>query len=463
MLRFFNTLTRKNEAFKPIKKKEARMYTCGPTTYNYPHIGNYRAYLFEDVLRRYLKYKGDKVIQVMNITDVDDKTIRDSIKEGVSLKEFTSIYEKAFFEDLEALNIERAEFYPKATEHIKEMVEIIRGLLKKGVAYKSEDNSIYYDISKFKNYGKLAHIKVEKLKEGARVKKDEYEKEEARDFALWKAWDKNDGNVFWETEIGKGRPGWHIECSAMSMKYLGEHFDIHTGGIDNIFPHHENEIAQSEAFTGRKFVNYWLHCEHLLVDGKKMSKSLGNFYTLRDVLKKGYDPSSVRYLLISVHYRQPLNFTFKALDSASAAVERLNEFVRNLRYAKGEERKEVALICKKARQEFEKAMDDDLSMSNALAAVFDFIRDINRLMEKGISRKNAELAEKTMKNFDKVLGILEEKEEKLEKELAELIQKREKARKEKNFKEADKIRDILKKKGIRLDDTPYGVRWKKLF
>ncbi|MBW3023037.1 cysteine--tRNA ligase [Candidatus Woesearchaeota archaeon] len=272
-LKIFNTLTRKKEEFKPVKLP-VRMYNCGPTVYYYPHIGNYRAYVFADLIKRYLKYKGFKVKQVMNITDVDDKTIRDSQKEGISLKEFTEKYEKAFYEDLEKLNIDKADVFPKATEHIEEMVAIIKILLDKKIAYKSDDGSIYYDISKFPDYGKLAHIDVSELKAGARVKQDEYEKGQAQDFALWKAWDENDGDGFWETELGKGRPGWHIECSAMSMKSLGASFDIHTGGIDLVFPHHENEIAQSEAATGKKFVNYWVHNEWLLVDGKKMSKSL---------------------------------------------------------------------------------------------------------------------------------------------------------------------------------------------
>ncbi len=462
MLKFFNTLTRKLEEFKPLNKGSVRMYTCGPTVYNYPHIGNYRAYVFEDVLRRYLKYKGYTVTQVMNITDVDDKTIRDSQKEGISLSEFTQRYEKGFLEDLKTLNIEKAEHYPRATDYVNEMVEIIKVLLKKGIAYKTGDGSIYYDISKFKGYGKLAHIKVENLKEGARVKNDEYEKEEAKDFALWKSWDENDGPVFWNTELGKGRPGWHIECSAMSIKLLGEQFDIHTGGIDNIFPHHENEIAQSEAYSDKKFVNYWMHCDHLLVEGKKMSKSLGNFFTLRDILDKKYDPKAIRYLLISVHYKQQLNFTFSALDASKSAVSRLNEFIKNLGDAGGKENKKVASTIKKARLDFEKSLDDDLNMSNALAAVFDFVRDVNRMMEEGeLSKNNASECAALMKEFDKILGVLDEKEEILEGEIVALIEKRENARRGKNFVESDRIRDSLLERGIILEDTPKGVRWKK--
>jgi len=302
----YNTLTRQKEEFKPLKGKQVGFYSCGPTVYNVIHIGNLKSFLAEDVLKRYLTYKGFKVKHVRNITDVDDKTIRDSQKEGVSLKEFTDRYTKAFFEDLETVRILPADVYPKATEHIKQMVALVKKLLDKGIAYKGEDGSIYYDITKFPEYGKLAHIDFKTLKTGARVKQDEYEKGQAQDFALWKAWDKEDGKVFWETEIGKGRPGWHIECSAMSMAYLGDSFDIHGGGEDLIFPHHENEIAQSEGATGKKFAKYWVHNAFLQVNGEKMSKSLGNFYTLRDL--KGYNPIAVRYLMISGNYRRTLIF-----------------------------------------------------------------------------------------------------------------------------------------------------------
>src|SRR3989338_8353872 len=314
-LKLYNTLTRKKEVFKPIKDKIVNLYTCGPTIYDYAHIGNFRAYICSDILKRYLKYKGFKVKHIMNITDVDDKTIKGANQQKISLKDYTKKYEKIFFEDIEALNIDKADVFPKATEHIKEMIDLVKKLLKNGIAYKSEDGSIYYDISKFKDYGKLSHTKIKELKEGARVNQDSYEKESANDFALWKAYHEEDGNIFWQTEIGKGRPGWHIECSAMSMKYLGSHFDIHAGGVDLVFPHHENEIAQSEAFTGKKFVNYWFHNEHLLVDGRKMSKSLGNYYTLRDLLTKNYNPKAIRYLLLSTHYRQQLNFLKKNLKT----------------------------------------------------------------------------------------------------------------------------------------------------
>jgi len=463
-LKLYNTLTRKKEIFKPIKDKIVKFYTCGPTVYDFAHIGNFRAYVCSDILKRYLKYSGYKVKHVMNITDVDDKTIKGANKEGISLKNYTKKYENAFFEDIESLNIDKADVFPKATEHIKLMVVIIKKLLKNNVAYKSEDGSVYYDISKFKSYGKLSHTKVEGLKEGARVKQDSYEKEEAKDFALWKAYDKEDGNVRWKTEIGDGRPGWHIECSAMSMKYLGNHFDIHAGGVDLIFPHHENEIAQSEASTNKKFVNYWVHNEHLLVDGHKMSKSLGNFHTLRDLLDKGYHPKAIRYLLLSAHYRMQLNFTEEAVKAADNAVQRLNDFMIKLKEIKNNtNNKEIQKIIEKTKKLFEDAMDDDLNISFALSHIFEFVKEINTLMmDNKIGKNDAKKIIKTMTKFDKVLGILEEKEERLDSELKKLIDEREKARKEKNYRKADEIRNELKEKGIILEDTKEGVRWKKV-
>ncbi|MFH1332238.1 MAG: cysteine--tRNA ligase [archaeon] len=460
VLKFFNTLSRKLQAFKPLKDNEVRMYNCGPTVYNYVHIGNCRAFVSSDILKRYLLYKGFKVKQVMNITDVDDKTIRDSQKEGVGLKEFTERYTKAFFEDIKTLNMLSADVYPKATEHIPEMVILIEKLDKKKYTYVGEDKSIYYKISKFKNYGKLSGIKVDKLESSKRVKQDEYGKENAHDFALWKAYDSSDGEVFWDTKYGKGRPGWHIECSAMSMKYLGETFDIHTGGIDLIFPHHENEIAQSEGATGNPFVKFWLHNEYILVDGKKMSKSLGNFYTLRDVLQKGYKPRAVRYLLMSTHYRQPLNFTFDSLKAADAAVERLLNFMNYLDSVKGEkDSKTLTKLITKVKKGFEKHMDADLNTSSALASIFDFVRDVYKLK---VSRKDAESIKKVMFEFDRVLGILKVEEKTLSKEVEKLINEREEARKKKDFKKADAIREELSKKGVILEDTKEGVRWKTI-
>jgi cysteinyl-tRNA synthetase len=475
-MQFYNSLTRKKEEFKPIIKGLVRMYTCGPTVYNYAHIGNLRTFLFEDLLRRWLKYRGYKVKQVKNITDVEDKIIRDSQKQGKSLKDFTEFYTQSFFEDIDSLNMERAEAYPKATEHVKEMVEMIKLLLDKRTAYKTEDG-IYFSISKFKTYGELAHIDLEKLKAGAsgRVKADEYEKENVADFALWKFWDEKDGDVFWETEIGKGRPGWHIECSAMSAKHLTEAFnktfnpekfttiDIHSGGVDLVFPHHEDEIAQTEACAGKKFANYWLHSEHLLVDGKKMSKSLGNFYTLRDILAKGYNPLAVRYLLLSTHYRQKVNFTFEALEGATVAVQRLNDFMLKLKEAHGSANKaEVHDAITKAKLQFEKSLDDDLEISPALAAIFEFMNAINKHIDSHeLSKKDAEAVVQFMEEANSVLGVLA-KEEKLAPELQKLLDEREKARQIKNWARTDEIRDELKKQGIAVEDTPHGQRWKRI-
>ena len=461
VLRFYNTMTRKVEEFIPINDREVKMYTCGPTVYNYAHIGNYRTYVFEDILRRYLEYKGYKVIQVMNITDVDDKTIRDSRKQGIPLKEFTRKYEKAFHEDIRALNIEPAHYYPRATETIPEMVNMIKKLIKNGYAYKGNDGSWYYSISKFKNYGRLSHMDISKLKAGARVTHDEYEKEHLADFALWKAWDENDGDVYWDTELGKGRPGWHIECSAMSTKYLGNHFDIHCGGVDNIFPHHENEIAQSEGATGEKFVNYWLHSEHLIVEGKKMSKSLGNFYTLRDLLNMGYHPKAIRWLLLSTHYRQQLNFTFDALESSAKTVQNLIEFVAKLKYIsnhgwKGGDgnREEIKKLTDNLRVGFEKYMDNDLHISEALAVLFEFINKINSLiMRKQISSQDAENILKTINNIDHVLGVINtNNDEDIPEDVSKMVEERSKMREIKEWEKADELREKVQNRGYILTD-----------
>ena len=390
-----------------------------------------------DLIKRYLRYKGYKVNHVMNITDVDDKTIKGSQKTNTKLEEFTKKYEDAFFEDLDALNILPADKFPRATEHIEEMVQIIEKLLEKKTAYKAEDGSIYFDVRKFSDYGKLANIKLEELKTGGsgRVSADEYTKENVQDFALWKAYSEEDGDVFWETNLGKGRPGWHIECSAMSMKYLGETFDIHGGGIDLVFPHHQNEIAQSECSTEKKFVNYWTHNEWLLVEGKKMSKSLGNFYTLRDVLEKGYGSTEIRYLLLSTHYRQQLNFTFEGLTAAKNSVERLQELIRKLKNSKQAEQDQVLTEnVLETREKFNKAMDDDLNISEALATIFDFARETNKLIERGVSDQNSEEILEMLRDIDEVLGIMDFSEEKLEPEMLKLIEKREELRKQKKLR-----------------------------
>ena len=461
MFKLYNTLTRKKEEFKPLGK-EVKLYTCGPTVYDFIHIGNLKTFLTEDVLKRYLLYRGFNVKHVRNITDVDDKTIRNSEKEGISLKEFTERYTKAFFEDLEKARILPADIYPKATEHIKEMVALVKTLLDKGYAYKGEDGSIYFSIKKFKGYGKLAHIDFKTLKVGARVKQDEYEKGEAQDFALWKAWSEEDGKVFWETELGKGRPGWHIECSAMSMKHLGESLDIHGGGEDLIFPHHENEIAQSEAATGKPFSRFWIHNAFLKVNDEKMSKSLGNFYTLRDL--NDYNPISVRYLMISSQYRQPLNFTFESLRAAQNSLDRINELVGKLKDAEGKDSGETKKAIEDAKKKFETAMDDDLNTPLALAAVFEFVRECNSLIDKeSVGKKDGKAALEFLKKVDSVLGVMDfEQENKTSEEDLKLIKEREKLREEKKWVEADKIRDKLTERGILLDDTAKGTKWKKV-
>ena len=457
-----NTFTRKKEEFKPIESGKVGMYTCGPTVYAPAHLGNYRAYMFEDLLRRHLTFKGYKVTQVMNLTDIDDKTIRDSNARGIPLQEHTKEFKDLFFQDIDRLNIQRAEHYPAATDHINEMVEMVKILLDKGHAYKS-GSSIYYSISSFPNYGALSHMNLEQLKAGARIDSDEYEKETASDFALWKEWTPDDGNVFWETDLGKGRPGWHIECSAMSMKYLGESFDIHTGGVDNMFPHHENEIAQSEGATGKRFANYWLHCEHLIVEGKKMAKSEGNYYTIQNLVDKGVNLAAVRYLLLATHYRQQLNFTFEALEAAKNAITRLRDFRDIVQSYSGDIRNpQVNSIAEKSLGKFEAALDDDLNISPALAAVFDFVKEINVEREKNpLSETDALIVQDILKKFDSVLGVIYTAEETLDADVEKLIEKRNEARKNKDFAESDRIRDQLLEMGIILEDSPSGTRWKR--
>ena len=498
MIKFFNTFTRKKEEFVPLEDKTVKLYTCGPTVYDLAHIGNFRAYMFEDLLHRYLEYRGYKVVRVMNITDVDDKTIAGSEKEGISLKEYTERYTKSFIEDMETLRVKKPDYLPRATETIPEMVVLVKKLLEKGYAYRKE-NSVYFRLSKFPEYGKLSHIDLSGIKPGARVETDEYTKEDVRDFALWK--DSKKGEISWDTDIGKGRPGWHIECSAMSMKYLGETFDIHTGGVDNLFPHHENEIAQSEAATGKQFVKYWMHCAHLLVNNEKMSKSKGNFYTIRDLLKKGYNSAGIRYLLLTTHYKAMLNFTEKSLAQAENTVRNYNDFYQKLNFYKGtafnQKLSDKQMKCsgaihrlsdkqmecsgaihrtkfafnqklsdgvKIAKEQFISHLDDDLNISPAMAGVFNLIKESNICLNNGsFNEKNISEVKTFLEEIDTVLAILEsgEKKKKLSGEIEKLIEEREQARKEKNFKRADEIRDYLKEQGIVLEDTPDGTIWKK--
>lgn len=470
-LKLYNTINRKKETFVPIESGKVGLYTCGPTVYDFAHIGNFRAYIVGDLLRRYLEYKGYEVKQVMNITDVDDKTIKYSQEEGIPLAQYTRKYKKAFFEDVEALNIEKALFYPEATGHIKEMIELVKTLLEKGNAYLA-DGSVYFKISSFAEYGKLSKMKLDQLKSTERVLSDQYEKEQIADFALWKSWEEKDGDVFWMTDFGKGRPGWHLECSVMSMKYLGNPVDIHTGGVDLIFPHHENEIAQSESATGKRFVNFWVHNEFLMVEGKKMAKSLSNYYTLRDLLSKGHKPKAIRYLLMSTHYRQQLNFTFEGLKSAEGALNRLFDFLHNLKNIKhGKDNPKVKGLIHKTKEGFEEALDDDLNISEALGKIFDLVKDVNILIRKNqISESDAKNLISLLQEFDKVLGVLEESsrlamgmglEKGIPKRVQDLISQREQARADKNWELADKIRKELESEGIILEDTPDGTKWKR--
>jgi cysteinyl-tRNA synthetase len=468
MLKLYNTLTRKLEPFKPLKGNRVGIYTCGPTVYAPPHIGNFRAFLWEDVFVRFLRYRGYDVTHVMNLTDVDDKTIRGSRAEGVSLDAFTAKYKKVFFEELKTLNAVPADVYPEATKHVPEMIRIIEQLVVNGLAYKAPDGSVYFSISAFPDYGKLSKFRLKKLKAGARVAQDEYEKSQLSDFALWKAYDESDGDVVWDSPFGKGRPGWHIECSAMSGKYLGDSFDIHTGGIDNLFPHHENEIAQSEGATKKPFVKYWLHCRHLLVNGEKMSKSKGNFFTLLDLSR--FDPLAIRFVLIGNHYRKSANFTFSEVQVAHERIARINETIQRLLTAQSEGADaagdpKTAKMASDCIAKFEAGMDDDLNVPKALLGLNDLVKKSNSLLEKGgLASADAQVLFDALRRIDSVLGVLSftpKKTESLSAEVEALIQRRDDMRAQKNWKESDRLRDELLTKGIELLDTPQGTKWKK--
>jgi cysteinyl-tRNA synthetase len=461
-----NTLTRRREEFVPTRPPEVRMYSCGPTVYDYAHIGNFRYFVFVDLLRRHLDAKGFQVTHVMNVTDVEDKIIRKIRETGKPLKELTEFYTQEFFRDLDMLRIKRPTRIPLATQHIPEIIELIQKLVDRGVAYQAPDKSVYFSITKFPRYGQLKKIDPSEMRQGERVKTDEYEKESAADFALWKAWDAEDGDVAWDSPWGKGRPGWHIECSAMSMKYLGRSFDIHCGGEDLIFPHHEDEIAQSEAATGEMpFVRHWAHCAFLLVEGQKMSKKLGNFYTPRDLMAKGHDPRAIRYALLSAHYRDPLNFTMDGLAAARHALERIDEFLLKLRELSGNAQP-PATACvevEKLQQQFESALDDDLNISAAFAALFEFVRVTNKRIADGqLSAQEAALIWRAWEKFDGVLGLGMPQSSDAPPEIQRLLEQRLLARKAKDFKRADAIRDELKSKGWVIEDTAQGARLRKL-
>src|SRR5437588_2237376 len=466
MLKFFNTLSGQLEEFRPLREGEVRLYICGPTVWDYAHIGNFRTMAaFGDVLRRYLKYKGYHVTHVMNITDVEDRIIKFSREQGKTIDEYTAKYIQAFLEDFDALGAERPEVTPQATRHINEMVDIIKRLEAVGHAYRS-DGSYYYRISSFPQYGKLSKINFAGNIVGGseRVDTDKYDKEDARDFALWKAREGPDEPA-WETEIGAGRPGWHIECSAMSMKYLGETFDIHAGGIDLVFPHHENEIAQSEGATGKQFARYWLHAEHLKVEGESMSKTRGNYFTFRDLREKGFDPVAIRYLLLSVPYRKQLNFTFEGLRGAEKTVESLRDFRARVRTTRGEpgSNPELRLVAARALEEVEAGMGDDLNTSVALAAAHDLKREVNTALDACSLRADDRRDILALINrFNSVLNVFgEEQEGLLDAEIQSLIEERQQARHRRDFARADGIRDPLAARGIVLEDTRDGVRWKR--
>lgn len=465
MLRFKNTLSGKMEEFVPLDGQQVKLYICGPTVWSFAHIGNFRTFVFGDILRRYLKYKGYSLTHVFNLTDVDDRIINEAKAAGKTIDEFTAPFIEAFWEDFDALGCQRPEITPRATQHIPEMVEIIEKLQANGRAYESE-GSIYYRISAFPDYGKLSKINFAGNIAGAseRVDTDKYDKEDARDFALWKLVEESEPTG-WNASIGRGRPGWHIECSAMSMKYLGETFDIHAGGIDLVFPHHENEIAQSEGATNKLFAKYWLHGEHLKVEGETMSKSRGNYYTFRDLLAKGYSPTAIRYLLLSVPYHNQLNFTFHTLDGAEHTVERLKNFKRLVQEAKtGEGSKpETKALIEKSLEDFEAAMDDDLNTSVALAALHNLVREINTVTAGDDLRSDDRQAVlDAIAKFDSVLNVFGKDEaEMLDAEIEALIEERQEARRNRNFARSDEIRDTLAGKGIILEDTKDGVRWKR--
>ncbi|HZP24373.1 MAG TPA: cysteine--tRNA ligase [Terriglobales bacterium] len=492
-LELFNTLSGKVEEFHPLEDNLVRMYACGPTVYDYGHIGNFRTFIVVDTLRRFLKQSGYRLKHVMNITDVDDKIIRNAARDGVSVQEYTKKYRQAFVEDSDSLNIEHPEMLVNATDHIEEMARFIAKLVEKDYAYRTDDGSYYFRIAKFPEYGKLSKKDFAGMTDGARVDVDEYDKDNARDFALWKA--PKTGEAFWETEIGPGRPGWHIECSTMSMKYLGDTFDIHCGGEDLIFPHHENEIAQSEAESGKQFVKVWVHSRFLLVEGEKMAKSAGNFFTVRDLILMGHKPSSIRFLLMSVPYRKQLNFTFDGLTQAANSVERLRNFKLRLESSQfpDDNNEAVATIAKMTADEMTAGLNDDLNTARALGAIFDMVRDVNAAADAGqVCKGDVPELLRTLKQFDEIFAVLKDddaakvratvewaKQEGLsdkisaataelakaaalsDEEVEKLVAEHSQARKARDFARSDAIRAQLADNGIILENTKDGVRWKR--
>lgn len=462
-MKLYNTLTRRLEDFAPLDGRTVRMYTCGPTVYDVAHIGNLRTFVFSDLLARTLAFLGWEVRNVMNITDVDDKTIAGARAKGVSLREFTQAYEQLFFEDLRTIGILPAWKYPRATEHIPDMIRLAQTLVEKGHAYVRE-GSVYFDISTFPRYGALSGVSPAAEHAYSRLEADEYERDDVRDFALWKAAKPDEPS--WDSPWGPGRPGWHIECSVMSTKYLGNTLDVHVGGVDLIFPHHENEIAQTEAATGEKFVRFWVHVEHLLVDGQKMSKSLGNFYTLRDLTARGFEPKAIRHQLMTAHYRKQLNFTLEGLAQSTSAVFRLWDFLDRLEEVarEGGVSDETAAEVAKAERDFEAALRDDVNIPEALAVVFELVRAINpRLARDALTCGDARVVLAFLERADHVLGIMEHDKGALDADVERLIAERDEARRARDFDRADRIRAELASRGIILEDTPHGTRWRRCF
>ena len=462
-LRLFNSLGKSKEVFRSKNGNVVTVYCCGPTVYDYAHIGNLRTFLFEDILTRYLEYKGYEIKFVMNITDVDDKTISSSRKYNTTLKDYTEKFTNEFFKDLKSLNIKEASLYPRATEYIQDIENHIIKLQNEDYCYESE-GSYYFSINKFAGYGRLSGLEINESKNKTRLNEDEYTKDNAQDFALWKSWNNDDGDVYWEGKLGKGRPGWHIECSVMSTKILGNEIDIHAGGVDLIFPHHENEIAQTEAVTKKQFVRYWIHAEHLIVEGKKMSKSEGNFFTLRDLLDKGYDANHIRFLLIASHYRSQLNFTFDGIKQAKENIDRIQESYSKVKSLETETgcNRVLSEITKGSIDSFEGAMDDDLDMPVALASIFRFVRDLNKYLDDNeVLEENKSEVLDYFKKINSILGVLSNETIRLDDEVMQLIKERDEAREKKDWKKSDKIRDELSKRGYVVEDTEKGTRIKR--
>jgi cysteinyl-tRNA synthetase len=465
-LKLFNTLTREKETFEPLVPGEVKMYSCGPTVYNRPHIGNLRTFLWSDLLRRYLEWRGLRVRQVMNITDVEDKIIRNANAAGKNIIDYTAPFVEEFHNSLKELRVRPADEYPRATDYIPQMVDLVEQLKERGHTYIA-DGSTYFRVATLPGYGKLSRVEIDTTSGYSRIESDEYEKESARDFVLWKS--KKENEPSWQTPIGEGRPGWHLECSAMSMQLLGETFDIHTGAVDLIFPHHENEIAQSEGATGKPFVRYWIHGEHLNIDSQKMSKSLGNIYTLDEIVGMGYEPLALRYALLSVPHRTKLNFTEQSLEDAKSAIGRIESFFLRLDDVAASAPRDAAhaddsadALIGKFLADFQEAMDDDLNTAGALGALFTFIRDANVAIDAGrITAGDAEGLREALRKVDPVLDIYPKRDRSLEEDIEKLIEARQAARKSRNFAEADRIRDELVARGIILEDTSAGVRWRK--